>query len=203
MLRQFVVLENRPDTPLLAAVNSIKSERQLAVERARANLKKHNFPIAKLVNSDDVFVALAMMEDFSSSILPSRDDQEARYKMIKKSDLLCLGLRVIRQWFDLSGNQVSGSILIKLAYCLRHTGHLEDALRVSEAVVKPHSRVSLSRGQKAVLATERAATLLDLFEIRSDSGLLCEARRCAGIAWAISKSDETRLVYHRLKKLGG
>ncbi len=63
--------------------------------------------------------------------------------------------------------------------------------------------VSLSPGQRAVLATERAAILLDLWEARRDPNLLIEARRYAGMAWAGSQSEEASMVYKRLEKLEG
>ena len=126
------------------------------------------------------------------------------YKIIKRADLLPFGAKVIGTWRDLSlakKGSVSGDVLIKLAYCFRHSGQLDKALDASEVVTRHDRKVSLTHGQKAVLATERAAALLDLYNIRRDQSLLAQARRCAGIAWAIAQSNETSLVYQRLKSL--
>ncbi len=76
------------------------------------------------------------------------------------------------------------------------------ALKVTEPVVRRPPYVSLSPGQRAVLATERAAILMDLWEARHDPNLLIEARCYAGMAYAVSQSEEASMVYRRLEKLG-
>jgi hypothetical protein len=95
----------------------------------------------------------------------------------------------------------NNSILVKLVYCLRHSGNLHEALKAADFGLSRNDRIALSQVQKAIIATERAAVLLDLFEAQRAPELLKEARKSAGMSFAISQSEEVRAVYQRLKKL--
>ena len=60
--------------------------------------------------------------------------------------------------------------------------------------------------QRAVLATERAAILMDFFEVTRQATYLVDARKAAGMAFAIyasakTHSPEVDAVYGRLKSL--
>ena len=118
--------------------------------------------------------------------------------------VLMLSGPIAESWLQLalaSQDRPSVDIHIKLAYFLRHSGQLEKALDVTDVVHLTNRSVRISPAQRAILATNRAATLVDLYELRGDSELLKQARACLGIAWAIEKPEEASRVYQRLDRL--
>lgn len=206
LLHQSIVIEARPGWPLKEAINGLKTDGERSIEFTKQELKALGFPVAKLINASDATEALAMMRDFNSARLSTPEQQADRYDIIRRSNLHGLGAKVCRQWLAATWQttpQMDGSILIKLTYCLRHSGELDQALEAVDFAFSRNKRISLSQMQKAILSTERAAVLLDLYEFRHDPELLREARRSAGMSFAISQSEEVRAVYQRLKKLQG
>lgn len=204
LLRSSIVIEKRRGWPLFESINSLKTDGERRIDAAKQELRALGFPVAKLVNASDAFVALAMMKDFQSARLPTPEQQADRYDVIRRSSLHSLGAKIIRQWHVSSlklTSTMDGSVVIKLVYCLRHSGQLDQALETVDDALNRNARISLFQMQKAILATERAAVLLDLYEIRREPELLVEARRSAGMSFAISQSDEVRAVYQRLRKL--
>jgi hypothetical protein len=206
LMHQSIVIETRMGWPLRQAINGLKTDGEKSIDFAKQELKALGFPVAKLTNASDAIEALEMMRDFNSARLPTPDQQAERYDIIRRSNLHGLGAKICRQWFAAkwqSAPRTDGSILIKLVYCLRHSGELAEALKTVEFALGRNERLSLSQMQKAILSTERAAVLLDLYEIQRDPGMLKDARKSAAMSFAISQSDEVRAVYQRLKMLEG
>lgn len=204
LLHGSTVIEPRPGWPLQEAINGLKTDGERSVDSAKEELKSLGFPVTKLTNASDAIVALEMMRDFNSARLPTPEQQVERYDIIRRSNLHGLGAKICRQWFAAkwqSAQTTDGSILIKLAFCLRHSGELREALEVVDFALSKNKKISLSQMQKAILSTERAAVLLDLYEIQHEQDLLKEARKSAGMSFAISQSEEVRAVYQRMKKL--
>jgi hypothetical protein len=59
-------------------------------------------------------------------------------------------------------------------------------------------RFKLTKSEKGVLATQRGAILLDIFDGTRDDAHREEARRFAKMAWAIKRSPELSLLFKRL-----
>lgn len=206
LLQQSIVVDNKAGHPLKAAIEQTTPEYERILIDAKRKLQNAGIPAEKLTRSADLFSLIEVLEAHEHKRLPTPELQEELYDLIKRANLLQLGAKIIEGWRNLelnSNGYVDGDILIRLAYCWRHSGQIGRALEASKPVVEYDKTVRITPAQKAVLATERAAALMDLFEIRRDQQLLSAARRCAGIAWAISQSQETSLVYERLKSLEG
>lgn len=204
ILSRSTVLDNRSPSPLLAAINSIKSPAQIELEQAQARLQSYGIPPHKVARADDVPILLATMMDHDQQVLPSNDAQIERYEALKRTGMLAAAANVVDGWQRASLKSrglVDGSILIMLAYCLRHSGTFDRALEVTAPVIRADPRVVVKPGQKGILATVRAAFLLDLYEHKRDHALLEEARRCAGISWDKSPSEQASLVYMRIDSL--
>lgn len=183
---------------------ALKSDGEREIIFAQQALKAVGFPVGKLVNISDAVEASSMMKDFQVDRLPSDKEQADHYDIIRKSGLHGLGSKIIRQWLAKAlqvRKTIDGSIPIKLAFCLRHSGEFDTALEIVDTTLDSNGCFAITPIQKAILHTMRAAVLLDLSEIRRDPDLVKEARRSADISFAISQSDEVRSVYRRLENI--
>jgi hypothetical protein len=202
-LSQIEVVDERDGLPLREAINGSKSDWQRSLDQARVDLKKLGVNTEPIQNTDDIFLIQGLFHDHTKSILPTRNQRDKGYNALKKWDLLRIGVKLCERWRQLStadGEKIEPDIFIKLAYCLRHTGRLEESYRVTEIVELPRSVVALSPMQRSILATIRAAILIDQYDLRPERKLLKQARSYAALAWANTKSEETSLVYKRLEK---
>jgi hypothetical protein len=209
LLSTSTVIDQRQDFPLQASLNLNKSPLEKERETAERFLRSRGISTAGIASSNDLFLLVAAAEDDQDSRLPTRQEQDNRYEAFKRSSLLREGAKIIERWMALAlqqGNAIDGSILIKLAYCLRHTGNLERALDCTSAITAPTPRIQCFGMQRAILATERAAILMDFFEVTRQAEYLADARRTAGMAFAIYASakihsPELDAVYDRLRSL--
>ena len=202
-LRQFLVVDERDDHPLAGALEGNKSNWQKSLDQAKEELKGLGVSPASIQNADDILLIRQMLDLKQNSILPTRNEREEFHTALKKSDLLRLGSEISEHWLTLSrgaNEKIEPDIYIKLAFFLRHTGRLDKAYRVTDIVDLPHSTVRISPIERSILATMRAAILIDQYEAQPNNDLLKRARGYAGLAWANAKSDETRMVYKRLEK---
>lgn len=204
LLPKALVIETRPGAPLKEAIDGIKTDWQRSVEAAQSELSSLSFPVTKLVNASDAIEALDMMRDFHAARAPTNEQENVRYALLRNSNLHQLGAKIVRQWFEMkwkSTPKIDGSLLIKLVFFLRHSGDFDAALKAADFGLSYNNRVFISQSQRAIISTERSAILMDLFEVRRSPDLLKEARKSAGMSFAITQSEEVRAVYQRLKKL--
>ena len=87
-----------------------------------------------------------------------------------------------------------------LCYCFRHTRQLEKSVKTS-VVIETGGRFKASPHLISIIATIRAASLLDIFELHNDPEILPVAQKTLGKAWANNKSQEEASVYKRLDAL--
>lgn len=203
-IRDCYFYDYRPGDILSKIIFDALSEGERHLETCRKELRKAGFPVDKFPGFGDVTDALSMVKDFKNNILPSLSDQNKRYVILKRSELFIYAIDLISQWISLRLSQspiIDADLLIKLALCFRRSGQFQKALDATDVVIMKHPRVIPTRSQRAILATERAATLLDVFEQNFDRSLLVEARECAGIAYSIEQSDEIKSLYNRLRAL--
>jgi hypothetical protein len=209
LLSTSTVYDERHAFPLKSSLNANKSEFQKEKEGAERFLKSRDIPTTGIHSSEDLFTLVAAVKDDSAGLLPTCDDQDARYEALKRSGALRLASKIIKRWMGLALAQTGNtdaSMLIKLAFCFRHAGDLERALECTSQIASPSPQVRCSNMQRAVLATERAAILMDFFVARRQSAYLADARRAAGMAFAIyasarKDSPELDAVYNRLRSL--
>jgi hypothetical protein len=205
-LREGMVVDDRPGTPLRHEIDASKTPAQQQLENAQHRLREFNINPAKIGNSDDVYVICDALEDYRDETIPNKNQRDERHGALKRADLNRIGAKIADQWYKGSsavGEVIESDICIKLTYFLRHSGQLDKALTITNAIEQQSSMFKLSPNEKSVLATMRAAILLDLYEVHGDGDLLIQARKFSGMAWAISQSDEVSMVYNRLNKLEG
>jgi hypothetical protein len=204
ILRQGLVVDERPGTPLICEIDGSKSPMQKQLEDARKQLSQFHINPAQIANDDDVYIILNTLEDQQNTEIPSRDGREESYEALKRADLNRLGATIMDRWLKLSldaGGRIEPDIYIKLTYFLRHSGSLNKALRTTGVLELPTSTFRPSQGERAVLSTMRGAILLDLYEANNDGDLLKQARAYAARAYAINQSDAVQMLYRRLAKL--
>ena len=113
-------------------------------------------------------------------------DQELRYEcysVIKKlenfphyiSDSYRIGRKILEEWGQSSIKHLPADVLIHLAYYRRWTKATAAALEVSACLEGGSFNGGLSSRERSILATERAAAYLDLYE-KNGSGLLSALR---------------------------
>lgn len=203
-LKHCVVLERGSAQTLHKLILESRSPYEAGVERARDSLRKHNIAVSALASGSDILVLLASVKAYVAKKLPQPNEQEKFYDVMKRTGQFRLGAKVCRQWLNTQlaqGRRLSGSTLIKLAFFLRHSGELVEALQATEPALAPDPRFAVSPGQRGVLASERAAILMDLFETRHNPELLREARKSAAVAYAAEPGPEAGLLYRRLEAL--
>jgi hypothetical protein len=204
ILRQGLVVDERPGEPLICEIDASKSPMQKQLEDARKQLSQFQINPAQIANDDDVYIILNTLEDQQNTEIPSRDGREESYEALKRADLNRLGATIADRWLKLSldaGGRIEPDIYIKLAYFLRHSGSLNKALRTTDVLELPTSTFKPSQGERAVLSTMRGAILLDLYEVKNDGDLLKQARAYAARAYAINQSEAVQMLYRRLNKL--
>ena len=202
-LRSLSIVDQRPNAPLREAINCATTPAEQELDSARDFLKSKGIKAHKIVNSDDVLELVQTVDNHDAGVLPSLAVMRYRYEMLKRTQLYHQGVKFTKGWQDLSernkGPKVP-EIYVMLAFFLRHSGRLDEAIIVTEVINFPRSKFRANPSAIAVLATQRAAILIDLYEIRRDLALLEQARKYAAKAWAIQQGDEVHMVYARLKK---
>jgi hypothetical protein len=203
-LRRSTVIDTRSPLPLQAAVYSESLPQIQERLEAQNILRCNDIPPKLLTRSADLHLLASVLISIEKNRLPQANSKDKFLDAMKRANCLAQADKIFRKWLKLHKENSSvydSDLIIKLVYCRRHSGRLKKALNATNCVVKHYKDVNLSERQRAVLATMRAAILMDLFEIRRDWQLLSEARKCANIAWAISNSNETSLLYSRLQAL--
>lgn len=123
------------------------------------------------------------------------------YRLLRDNGFHRQAIPLLRQWSAMlpPDGPDAVTVLIELAACYRHSGRIERALETTGQLA---GRAGTMRpGTRAVFACEHAAILMDMFERGGDRHQLAEARRWAGTAWRLDRSDHVSQLYQRLKSL--
>lgn len=198
LLERGFVIPRGPDLrSALAAARSPREERAKWATRilAREWIKQTG------ISLDDRIALAEAFEDDRAGTLPDAALRHRRYQLFRTYELDRQGVRMLEKWRAMlpPGSAEAVTNLIELAASQRRAGQIEQALETTALVTERGA--ALAAGARAVLACERAAILLDLFEHHRDPARLTEARRWADLAWSIEKSEYISRVYQRLTSL--
>jgi len=162
------------------------------------------------------FSAVAFLADLisafdSKNVVPDSTQWQRLHEILADASVPAkrAGVVLVHQWLSEAERQNDGqfdlSRRVLPAYLYRHTGQFDKAISVSDAVDFPKSQTRGGSAGLAVLCTTRAASLMDLAEIRQERRLelLSQARLALNKANAVGEgdSDEIRNAYIRLKKM--
>lgn len=170
------------------------------LETANDQLKAIGFPVTvSTVELEEREFALKMME---SDAVPSEGERSKFFDIAKRAEPMHWAVRHFERWLlnIERGERFDPVGRMHLCYCFRHTRQLEKAVKAS-VVIETGGRFKASPHLISIIATIRAASLLDIFELHNDSEILPVAQKTLGKAWANQKSQEAALVYKRLDAL--
>ena len=137
-----------------------------------------------------------------SDAVPSERERSKFFDIAKRAEPMHWAVRHFERWLlNLErGERFDPVGRMHLCYCFRHTRQLEKAVKAS-VVIEIGGRFKASPHLISIIATIRAASLLDIFELHNDPEILSIAHKTLGKAWAINKSQEAASVYKRLDAL--
>ena len=173
-----------------------------------ANLRSQNIPVNFEQELDDLKLIARCA---SISLKGTTKDMRLRlYAIIKKlenfaqfqTDSFRIGRKIIEGWASETETSQPADLLIHLAYYRRWTKDTRLALVVTECLEGKKFNFELSDKERSILATERAAAFLDLYE-QEKTGL-SDALRFLKYSQAANKginSPENQLCWMRYNKL--
>jgi hypothetical protein len=189
-----------PQGGLGPAVTASRSPRDEALDHAERVIGRYG--VKPTTIGREHWIALADIFQADAGVLPQYDTRQERYRLLKRYDLARQGAEILERWRSLlPAEDTDGAtqIAIGLAWCHRHAGQAQAALAVTDILVAQGGRLKPSA--VAVLACERAAILLDLYERDGNSQRLTEARQWVDRSYAFNQNDHARQVYNRLRSL--
>ena len=143
----------------------------------------------------------------------SKTDQELRktfYSSIKKlenypaylSDSFRIGRKILENWGNSSIKYLPADVLIHLAYYRRWSKDISAALEATECLEGNEYNNMLSSRERSILATERAAAFMDLYE-KEGNGLARSLKflQYSHAANGGTSSAENRMCWQRHDKL--
>jgi hypothetical protein len=190
---RYIVVDRAEGLPLARAVEQSIPPGERRLMDARRYLGQNGINADKITSEGDVFTIRDMMKAYEDHTLPSPSQLNEGYEAFKKSGLHHDAARVFDRWLSIvkkSSPRLVGDLLIKLAYFRRAAGDLNGALAATDVLQSKPLGFKLKKSEKGVLATQRAAILLDIFDATRDDAHREEARRFAKMAWAIKRSPE-------------
>ena len=198
------IIDPRPDAPLIGAIGAQWTAGEVLERDLRAELGQAGIDADRLASDEDRRAVLAFLRAISTCKLPGAEERHRFYRALSAGGEIGLARIGARVFAELAGqHQVAGKIPDDLywrwAWFLRVSRQLHEAISVSDTL---HSGKLKDQSARKLLATIRAATLLDLFESISETKWLTLAERAAKIAYAISPTDaEVKMVHRRLQVL--
>ena len=170
------------------------------IETVNDQLKAIGFPVTvSTVELEEREFAVKVME---SDAVPSQRERSKFFDIAKRAEPMHWAVRHFERWLlNLErGERFDPVGRMHLCYCFRHTRQLEKAVKAS-VVIETGGRFKASPHLISIIATIRAASLLDIFELHNDPEILPIAQKTLGKAWFNNKSQEAASVYKRLDAL--
>jgi hypothetical protein len=206
----FFSLEN--GTKLRALIQASLTEVDKQIAHAKEVIRSHGLLASELGGSSSVTFLAEVIENYEKkSILPDNGQWERLHEIFanRSKAIMRNGIPLITKWLTESENKNNGLFdlyrRVLLAVIFRRTGQFDKALKVSDVVDLPRTQHLGGFSSVSVLCTTRAATMMDLAEIRTEQRdeYLKAARLALNKANAVSggDADEIRDAYMRLKKL--
>jgi hypothetical protein len=156
-----VVVPDRPDHPLFAAIDGAKTQGQRAAEAAQARVQDR---VGRVVDLADAELLLATLEDHAAGVLPPPDARRLRLKALRKNKVFTEGEAVVRGWIRLAlGRREVATFDLHRGL----VGLLRDGSRYEDALEEVRTYRRLGRrpdSELLVLAVLEAELLMDVHE---------------------------------------
>lgn len=156
-----VVVPDRPDHPLFAAVDGAKTQGQRAAEAAQARVQDR---VGRRVEAADAELLLAALDDHAAGVLPPPDARRARLKALRKNKVFTEGEAVVRGWIRLAlGRREVATFELHRGLI----GLLRDGSRYDDAIAEIRAYRRLGRrpdSELLVLAVLEGELLMDVHE---------------------------------------
>ncbi len=202
-----VVLDSRPGHPLYAAIEASRTPADTRERAERAELARAGIRADRLGSPEARRAVLAVLRMAQDGKLPGRSARHAFYRALTEAGDRSLAQVAAQEMerqsarFALLGQEIPGDLYWRRAALLRSLGQLKEAVAVSDVL---HQDVVKDPTDRMLLATTRAAALLDLHEATGEASWLALAGRAYDVAKAIRPEETSVLsVGNRLRKLRG
>ena len=199
-----VVVDERPGSPLVAAVESCWTVAEREERLQRRALQREGFAAEKLASGEARAAVIAFMAAMRAGEVPSWRQRQEFYLAISAGEdagFAQTGARVFGELIARCGARgaVPEDLHWRRAKLLRLGQQFAEAVAASEVLYAGQMRSATDR---RLLATTRAASLLSLYEARQELPLLAKAEQCLAMANALGPDDgELVGLYVKLKKL--
>ena len=195
------IIFTRPNEDLRKCLAQLLTVGELRAEQIDSRLKAIGCPVeatATDVDDREFLITLIDCED-----TPSERDRIKFFAIAQQAEPLHWSVRFFERWLRRLETESSFNPIARmhLAYVFRHTRQLEKAIKVSAVVEFGRDRFNCSTRLLSIIATIRAATLLDIYDLHNDPEILNVAKLTLAKAWANQKTEEVSSVYQRLDRL--
>ncbi|MCX7684750.1 MAG: hypothetical protein N2Z67_05670 [Acetobacteraceae bacterium] len=208
-LSGFLVVDDRRPPRLRRTLEARLPVWEKDARRRRAALERSGLVPS---SAEDARILAEVLAAVSRGEIPTFDEEQRFYEACKRAaatpdrtrrrKALQAGVRVFRA-IERLGQRRDPGVRVKLAFCLRHAGETRAALEATAFIEDARACRRVSPETLAVLATERAAALADLYESEQDGSVLSRADYWARRALALSRGcEEARLAWCRIRSLG-
>lgn len=190
----------KPSPRLHELLRSTVTLGEVRLEAVNDQLIAIGFPITdSTVELEEREFVVKVME---SDSIPNERERSKFFDIAKRAQPMHWAVRHFERWLlNLErGERFDPVGRMHLCYCFRHTRQLEKAVKAS-VVIETGGRFKASPHLISIIATIRAASLLDIFELHNDPEILPIAQKTLGKAWFNNKSQEAASVYKRLDAL--
>jgi len=198
------IIDARPGTPLRAAIAGATTPADRRADAVGQALRQAGIDPSKLGSDAARGAVLKMLQLRNTDALPGEDVRHGFYISIRESQdsgLARIAASIVAQLmsrYERAGAGVPEDLHWRYTALLRQGREWHRAVEVSEVLYQ--GRIE-RHDHRRLLATTRAAVLLDLVEYSGERRWLPEARRAADMAWALGPGDqEVHRVYDRLKR---
>lgn len=171
-------------------------------------LKSQGLPVNYECSLDDLsLISQCWKTEYQNTTKNLRHDFYSAVKKLENlpqyaKDSFIIGRNMLEKWSSRQTYRLKADVLIHLAYYRRWTRDIEAALEVTKCLEGQNYNIQLSDKERSILATERAAAFLDLYE-KYGKGL-AEAHRFLRYSYAANggkSSPENSLCWQRYERL--
>jgi hypothetical protein len=198
------IVDPRPDAPLGSVIAAQWTPDERRERQELAELAQAGIDADQLASGDDRRAVLAVLRAMAAGTLPDPEQRRRFYAALSAAGeprLARTGAHLLEQLaeqFRVAGT-VPDDLYWGRTWLLRASRQLREAVSVSDAL---HLGLVKDQGARKLLATIRAAVLLDLFEATGEAKWLGLADRAARVASAIAPAEEeVKAVNRRLETM--
>ncbi len=186
------IVESRPGAPLAAAIEAGRTEPERALRAQAQALQEIGIDPARLKSADAGQAVLHFTQSLDQNIVPDASTRQTAFDAFKNADpqMQLLGAQAFKRLTVMcaaKGQPAPEDVHWRTACLLRYAGALREAIAASDVLNGPTLR---DRGARKILATTRAAALLDLWGETHEVKFVREADAAFRLAWGIDRHNE-------------